>query len=116
MQEDKNNLENYFFDLYQRDIDSFMDSVLESIKKFPKLLLLARSTVPKKKELIGLMIKHYEERDEFETCMFLRDLTHALDGKTIPESMLATDHWVYYYYNKMILSYFFEDEQISSDK
>ena len=109
-------VERYFSEIYQRDIDGFMDLVLASLRQFPDLLLLVRSTVATKREALSRMIDHYAERDEFETCVWLRDVSAELDGKTLPESLFFQQHWVYYYYNKLLISYFFEDEQISSDQ
>lgn len=67
--------------LQERDPDAFMQLILESLKRHPELAIADGAPVSNKVRALEKMLKHLEEKEEYEDCAFVRDLnTQIKDG------------------------------------
>ena len=66
-------------DLKKRDIGKFMDLVLESLKTFPDLAVEDDVPIENKISALKTVIKHFEEREDYEDCAFIRDLQKKIE-------------------------------------
>ena len=66
-------------ELKRKDINRFMDMVLESLKTFPDYAVEDDAPIENKLSALKLVIKHFEEREDYEDCAFIRDLQKKIE-------------------------------------
>lgn len=62
-----------------QDIDSFMDLVLEAMRTFPDLAVEDDVSIEKKRAALSMMRQHFEKREGYESCAFIRDLQKKIE-------------------------------------
>lgn len=60
--------------LKEQDPDAFMQLILEALKRHPELAIADGAPVSNKVRALEKMLKHLEEKEEYEDCAFVRDL------------------------------------------
>lgn len=60
--------------LKEQDPDAFMQLILEALKRHPELAIADEAPVSNKVRALEKMLKHLEEKEEYEDCAFVRDL------------------------------------------
>jgi hypothetical protein len=66
-------------ELKSRDIDKFMELVLASLKTFPDLAVEDDTPTGNKIQALKVVLKHLEEREDYEDCAFIRDLQKKIE-------------------------------------
>lgn len=67
--------------LKERDPDAFMQLILESLKRHPELAVSDEAPVENKMRALEKMLRHLEEKENYEDCAFVRDLNNQIkDG------------------------------------
>jgi hypothetical protein len=67
--------------LKEQDPDAFMQLILASLKRHPELAIADGTPVSNKVRALEKMLKHLEEKEEYEDCAFVRDLNNQIkDG------------------------------------
>jgi hypothetical protein len=66
-------------ELKERDIDGFMSLVLFSLKTHPDFAVEDDVPVDYKVEAMKKVLKHFEEKEDYEDCAFLRDLQKRIE-------------------------------------
>lgn len=67
--------------LKEQDPDAFMQLILEALKRHPELAIADGAPVSNKVRALEKMLKHLEEKEEYEDCAFVRDLNNQIkDG------------------------------------
>ena len=66
-------------ELKERDIDQFMSLVLLSLKTHPDFAVEDDVPVDHKVEAMKKVLKHFEEKEDYEDCAFLRDLQKRIE-------------------------------------
>lgn len=65
-------------ELRDRDLDKFMQLVLLSLKKFPDLAVSDEQPTEQKIAALKRMLSHFESKEEYEDCAFIRDLQQMI--------------------------------------
>jgi hypothetical protein len=65
-------------ELRDQDLDMFMQLVLLSLKRFPDLAVEDDQPAEQKLEALKRMLAHFESKEEYEDCAFLRDLQKTI--------------------------------------
>lgn len=75
----------YLMEIRRDDPDKFMELVLEALKSERELAITEGSPSEKKLNALDAMMKHFEEKEGYENCAFIRDLANDIkknkDGK-----------------------------------
>ena len=66
-------------ELKEKDIDGFMSLVLFSLKTHPDVAVQANTPIENKVLAMKRVLKHFEEREDYEDCAFLRDLQKKIE-------------------------------------
>lgn len=66
-------------ELKEKDIDGFMSLVLLSLKTHPDTAVEDNVPVEHKVKAMKTVLKHFEEREDYEDCAFLRDLQKRIE-------------------------------------
>jgi protein-arginine kinase activator protein McsA len=66
-------------ELKEKDIDGFMSLVLLSLKTHPDTAVQANTPIEHKVTAMKRVLKHFEEREDYEDCAFLRDLQKRIE-------------------------------------
>ncbi|CAB4175087.1 hypothetical protein UFOVP1247_77 [uncultured Caudovirales phage] len=66
-------------ELKEKDPDLFMALVLESLKTFPELAVEDKQPLADKVKALKILMKFFEEREEYEDCVFIRDLQKKIE-------------------------------------
>jgi len=66
-------------ELKEKDIDGFMGLVLLSLKTHPDVAVQANTPIENKVLAMKRVLKHFEEREDYEDCAFLRDLQKRIE-------------------------------------
>jgi hypothetical protein len=66
-------------EIKKRDINRFMDLVLESLKTFPDTAVEDDVPIENKVTSLKTLLQHFEEREEYEDCAFIRDLQKRIE-------------------------------------
>lgn len=66
-------------ELKKKDIDEFMRLVLFSLKTHPDTAVEDDVPVDHKVEAMKKVLKHFEEKEDYEDCAFLRDLQKRIE-------------------------------------
>ena len=66
-------------ELKEKDIDGFMSLVLLSLKTQPDTAVQANTPIENKVTAMKRVLKHFEEREDYEDCAFLRDLQKRIE-------------------------------------
>lgn len=66
-------------ELKEKDIDGFMSLVLFSLKTHPDFAVEDDTPIEKKVSAMKLVLKHFEEKEDYEDCAFLRDLQKRIE-------------------------------------
>ena len=67
--------------LRREDPDKLMDLVLGVMKQYPDLVVEDESDPQKKLKALTAMLEHYEEKEEYENCADIRDLTKKIKSE-----------------------------------
>lgn len=62
-----------------QDLEAFMDLVLEALKTFPDLAVEDAAAIEKKKTALKILRDHFERREGYEDCAFIRDLQKKIE-------------------------------------
>ena len=65
-------------ELSKTDHNHFMDLVLESIKAFPEIAIEDDSEPATKLQALQKVIRHFENREEYEDCAFIHNLQQRI--------------------------------------
>lgn len=71
--------------LRDENIDEFYNSVYAAMAMHPDLAVNDNSDPLKKLEALRRMRKHYEAKEDFEKCVFIRDLVKKIEKKNTEE-------------------------------
>lgn len=71
--------------LRDENIDQFYDTVYSAMAAHPDLAVNDNSDPIKKLEALRRMRKHYESKEEFEKCAFIRNLVKKIEKKNADE-------------------------------
>lgn len=66
-------------EIKEKDIDQFMSLVLFSLKTHPDFAVEDDAPAGHKIEAMKKVLKHFEEREDYEDCAFLRDLQKKIE-------------------------------------
>jgi hypothetical protein len=66
-------------ELKNRDPNAFMDVVLFSLKTHPDFAIEDDAPLTNKVEALKKLLSHFEEREDYEDCAFLRDLQKRIE-------------------------------------
>ena len=82
---DKNPLEDEklraeLYALSKSQPDKFTDAIYEAFERFPEFIILDTAPIEDKKAALGRMLKHYEDREVYERCIFLQAQLTKLDA------------------------------------
>ena len=66
-------------EIKSRDPDKFMDLVLNSLKTFPDYAVEDNVPMETKVNALEIVLKHFETREEYEDCAFIRDLQKRIE-------------------------------------
>jgi hypothetical protein len=66
-------------ELKDQDIGQFMELVLVSLKTFPDLAVEDDVPIENKISALKIIVKHFEEREDYEDCAFIRDLQKRIE-------------------------------------
>lgn len=66
-------------EIKRTDPDKFMDLVLNSLKTFPDYAVEDNVPVETKVNALELVLKHFETREDYEDCAFIRDLQKRIE-------------------------------------
>jgi len=61
------------------DFDMFMNLVLLSLKTHPDFAVEDDSPIEKKVSAMKIVLKYFEEKEDYEDCAFLRDLQKKIE-------------------------------------
>ena len=65
--------------LKEQDPDAFMQLMLDTIKRNPELAISDSAPTPSKIEALTRMLRHLEQKENFEDCVFIRDLANEIE-------------------------------------
>lgn len=66
-------------EIKHKDKSKFMDLVLRALKTNPDYAVKEDTPTEKKVTALKAVLKHFEEREEYEDCAFLRDLQKRIE-------------------------------------
>ena len=66
-------------ELKTKDIDTFMSLVLLSLKTHPEFAVEDDTPTEDKIKAMGIVLKHFEEREDYEDCAFLLDIQKRIE-------------------------------------
>ena len=66
-------------ELKEKDIDGFMQLVLFSLKTHPEFAVEDDTSTEDKVKAMKIVLKHFEEREDYEDCAFLLDLQKKIE-------------------------------------
>lgn len=66
-------------EIKETDPDRFMAIVLESLKTFPDFAVKDDAPIENKRKALELMRMHFQDREEYEECAFIRDLQKKIE-------------------------------------
>jgi protein-arginine kinase activator protein McsA len=66
-------------EIKRTDPDKFMDLVLNSLKTFPDYAVEDNVPVETKVNALEIVLKHFEIREDYEDCAFIRDLQKRIE-------------------------------------
>jgi hypothetical protein len=66
-------------EIKRTDPDKFMDLVLNSLKTFPDYAVEDNVPVETKVNALEIVLKHFETREDYEDCAFIRDLQKRIE-------------------------------------
>jgi hypothetical protein len=66
-------------ELKEKDLDGFMNLVLFSLKTHPDFAVEDDSPTENKVEALKRLLAHFEEKEEYEDCAFIRDLKKDIE-------------------------------------
>jgi hypothetical protein len=59
--------------------DKFMELVLTALKAFPDYAVEDNVPMETKASALAIVLKHFEEREDYEDCAFIRDLQKRIE-------------------------------------
>jgi hypothetical protein len=62
-----------------KDLDTFMGLVLFSLKTHPEFAVEDDTPAEDKVKAMKIVLKHFEEREDYEDCAFLLDLQKKIE-------------------------------------
>lgn len=62
-----------------KDLDTFMELVLFSLKTHPEFAVEDDTPAEDKVKAMKIVLKHFEEREDYEDCAFLLDLQKKIE-------------------------------------
>jgi len=71
--------------LREKNVNEFYDTVYAAMAAHPDLAVDDEADPIKKLEALRRMRKHYEGREDFEKCAFIRDLVRKIEVKNAEE-------------------------------
>lgn len=66
-------------EIKRTDPDKFMDLVLNSLKTFPDYAVEDNVPMETKVNALEIVLKHFETREDYEDCAFIRDLQKRIE-------------------------------------
>jgi hypothetical protein len=66
-------------ELKHKDIDAFMALALETLKLYPDLAVEDDEPVEHKVQAMRKILSHCEQKEDYESCAFLRDLQKRIE-------------------------------------
>lgn len=66
-------------ELKTKDIDTFMSLVLLSLKTHPEFAVEDDTPIDDKIKAMRIVLKHFEEREDYEDCAFLLDIQKKIE-------------------------------------
>lgn len=66
-------------EIKRTDPDKFMDLVLNSLKTFPDYAVEDNVPIETKVNALEIVLKHFETREDYEDCAFIRDLQKRIE-------------------------------------
>jgi hypothetical protein len=66
-------------ELKRNDIDAFMELVLFSLKTHEEFAVEDDAPIEHKREALKKIMNHFEGKEEYEDCAFIRDLQKRID-------------------------------------
>jgi hypothetical protein len=66
-------------ELKEKDLDLFMELVLLSLKTDPDFAVEDDAPIEKKVDAMKTVVKHFEEKEEYENCAFLLELQKRIE-------------------------------------
>ena len=66
-------------ELKTKDIDTFMSLVLLSLKTHPEFAVEDDTPTEDKIKAMRIVLKHFEEREDYEDCAFLLDIQKRIE-------------------------------------
>ena len=66
-------------ELKDKDIDTFMSLVLISLKTHPEFAVEDDTPTEDKIKAMKIVLKHFEEREDYEDCAFLFDIQKKIE-------------------------------------
>jgi hypothetical protein len=66
-------------EIKEKDIDGFMSLVLLSLKTHPDFAVEDDTPIENKVSAMKRVLKHFEEKEDYEDCAFLRDLQKRIE-------------------------------------
>ena len=74
----------YLMEIRREDPEKFMNLVLEALRKEREYAVVEDSPAEKKLSALSTLLNHFESKEGYEDCAFIRDLTNEIkekDGK-----------------------------------
>jgi hypothetical protein len=66
-------------EIKKKDINLFMDLVLDALKTFSDYAVEDDVPIENKRAALKEVIKHFEKREDYEDCAFIRDLQKRIE-------------------------------------
>ncbi len=66
-------------ELKRKDMDAFMELVLFSLKTHEDFAVEDNAPIEHKREALKKIMNHFESKEEYEDCAFIRDLQKRID-------------------------------------
>lgn len=66
-------------ELKEKDMDSFMDLVLLSLRTYPEFAVEDDTPTDDKIRAMKIVLKHFEEREDYEDCAFLLEIQKKIE-------------------------------------
>lgn len=66
-------------ELKTKDLDAFMDLVIFSLKTHEDFAVEDNAPIEHKREALKKIMNHFESKEEYEDCAFIRDLQKRID-------------------------------------
>lgn len=65
--------------LKEQDLEGFMNLVIEALRTFPDLAVEDEAAIEKKTTALRVLREHFERREGYEDCAFIRDLQKKIE-------------------------------------